>query len=33
MKVLFNGTIKEFKKTTKSELQLNKWKSLIMIIF
>lgn len=26
MKALFNGTIKEFKKTTKSNLQFNKWK-------
>lgn len=32
MKALFNGTIKEFKKTTKSELQLNKWKVFEMNI-
>ena len=32
MKALFNGTIKEFKKTTKSDLQLNKWKVFEMNI-
>ena len=32
MKALFNGTIKEFKKTTKSNLQFNKWKVFEMNI-
>ena len=32
MKALFNGTIKEFKKLTKSDLQLNKWKIFEMKI-
>ena len=32
MKALFNGTIKEFKKLTKSDLSISKWKIFEMNI-